>query len=102
MQSANAENSEIQIEIQKTLISINDITMKINGEMKMINETIKENGQYDAALTETKEKLMRHAQDLGLDVNDILSKVVNQTTVQFLETHLDSIVQKLSSNITED
>lgn len=103
MQSADQEDIAIQTEIHKTLLSINNIIMKIYGEMEMINELMKNgNEQYGNIATEVKEILIKTAEEQGLDVNGILSNAESETRLQFPEDYLNFITEKFRSCINKD
>ncbi|KOX79839.1 hypothetical protein WN51_11450 [Melipona quadrifasciata] len=64
---------DIKIEIQKTLMSIKDITLKIKNELNIINELAKRDGQLHKAVVDASETLSTVAKDMNIDVENVLN-----------------------------
>ncbi|KAK1125689.1 hypothetical protein K0M31_005238 [Melipona bicolor] len=64
---------DIKIEIQKTLMSIKDITLKIKNELNIINELAKKDGQLHKAVVDASETLSTVAKDMNIDVKNVLN-----------------------------
>lgn len=64
---------DIKVEIQKTLISIKDMTLKIKNELNIINELAKKDGQLHKAVVDASETLSTVAKDMNIDVENVLN-----------------------------
>ena len=65
--------SDVKVEIQRTLRSINQLTLKIKNELGVINELLKENGQLHTAVINANKTLTTVAQTMDVDVENVLS-----------------------------
>lgn len=81
---------DIDIKIKDTLLSINDITLKIEKELECIEEFVKENGHLHTVVGTANEILSKKAQDMGLNVADIInqSKRQNRSETNLLNSQL--------------
>ncbi|XP_011312267.1 uncharacterized protein [Fopius arisanus] len=70
-----SQSEDVKIQIQKILISINDITEKIKQEMGMINEMVKAKGHLTLTIDEANDMLAK-----------IAKKRVSNPTGQLLDT----------------
>lgn len=75
-------NSNVKIEIKKTLISINDTARKIKNELDTINGLIGKSGQFDTAITNANKTLITAAENMNINLESILNdnQVNNETT----------------------
>ena len=69
----NDKESDVKVEIQKTLMSINQLTLKIKNELGEINELIRENGQLHTAVINANKTLTTVAETMHVDVKNVLS-----------------------------
>lgn len=67
MQAA-AEEEPVKEEIEKTLMSINDIFLAIKHELKIVHEMVKESGDLDSAVQNANEKLTAVAEKMKIDI----------------------------------
>lgn len=74
MTSSQDSQANVDIKIQNTLISINDITQKIKKELDMINELVKESGQLHIAVEAANQTLSKKVQEMGMNVGQIISE----------------------------
>ncbi|KAK9301246.1 hypothetical protein QLX08_006327 [Tetragonisca angustula] len=74
---------DIKIEIQKTLMSIKDITLKIKNELNIINELAKKDGQLHTAVIDASKTLTTVAKDMDIDVENVLSNNEGENESQF-------------------
>ncbi|CAK9814687.1 hypothetical protein ANTPLA_LOCUS8301 [Anthophora plagiata] len=89
MNMASHDYTEIKIEIQKTLISINNVSMKIKNELDTIKELVKTHGQLHTAMFDAKEILTTVALKMNINVDDILQNVDNENE---LEVNLKNVL----------
>ncbi|XP_033357240.1 uncharacterized protein LOC117237415 [Bombus vosnesenskii] len=74
---------DVKVEIQKTLISLNEITLKIKNELNIINDLVKKDGQLHTAVVDANKTLTVVAQDMGINVKNILSNEKSENESQF-------------------
>ncbi|KYQ59673.1 hypothetical protein ALC60_01339 [Trachymyrmex zeteki] len=87
----------IEIQIQKTLISIDDVSLKIKKELEVIKELTEENGHLRTVINATNQTLSKKVQKIGVNVVEIIRE--NKRNLNNLESNLlDSIT---STNVTE-
>ncbi|KAL0118096.1 hypothetical protein PUN28_009043 [Cardiocondyla obscurior] len=97
-------DTDIEIRVQKTLLSINDISLKIKKELRMIEELVKENGHLHTVVDVANQKLSKKAQDMDMNVANIINEskrddrlqlnllddVTSTTTTEKLKNHTKS------------
>ncbi|KAG6798294.1 hypothetical protein HZU73_06448 [Apis mellifera caucasica] len=85
---------DIKIEIQKTLISINNTTLKIKNELDIINDLVKKNGQLHIAVIDANKTLTTIAQNMDININNILNNDESESELQFNLNNLSSAAFK--------
>lgn len=78
-----SDGSEIKLEIQKTLISIHEMTLKIKNELDTINGLINKDGQLYAAVVDANKTLTTTAKTMDINVENILSNDDSENELQF-------------------
>lgn len=73
MKSHEKNESNLKIEIQKTLISIYNLTSNIKSELEVIKDYTRKDGQLRTAILEANETLTAVAQDANIDIKRILN-----------------------------
>ncbi|KYN00157.1 PREDICTED: uncharacterized protein LOC108776142 [Cyphomyrmex costatus] len=95
---SNTEESDtspsIEIQIQNTLISIDNMSRKIKKELNIIKELVKENGHLCTVVSTTNETLSMQVQNMGMNVTEI----INESKRNRLESILPDIT---STNVAE-
>ncbi|KAL6259840.1 hypothetical protein P5V15_009750 [Pogonomyrmex californicus] len=66
--------ADINSGIQRTLISINDITLKIKKELNMIDVLVKENGLLQTVVGTANETLSKKVHEMGMNVAEIIDE----------------------------
>ncbi|XP_032663107.1 uncharacterized protein LOC116840455 [Odontomachus brunneus] len=87
---------DVDVKIQKTLVAINDITLKIKKELELIEELVKENGHLHTAVNTANETLSRKVEKMGINLEQIMNKIKDGERLE-----LDLLGTITSSQITE-
>ncbi|KAK0175469.1 hypothetical protein PV327_009217 [Microctonus hyperodae] len=88
----------VNIETQKILHNIQDITQKIKRELMIINEMIRDKGNVTEALTEANSALVQTAKELGIkSIDELLTFDESDEKNMFGVLSVDDITQKLMS-----
>lgn len=66
---------DIGINVQQTLISINDVCLEIKKELEMINKLVRENGHLHTVVNTANQTLSEKVQEIGMNVAEIISKI---------------------------
>lgn len=83
--------SDVKVEIQRTLMSINQLTLKIKNELGVINELLKENGQLHTAVINANKTLTTVAQTMDVDVENVLSNNEEEDNLTNIKNPLFSV-----------
>ncbi|TGZ52762.1 Uncharacterized protein DBV15_02482 [Temnothorax longispinosus] len=73
MRSDRDSETDVGITIQRTLISINDVSLKIKKELELIKEFVKENGHLHAVVNTANQALAMQAQEMGMNIEEIIT-----------------------------
>ncbi|XP_077259975.1 uncharacterized protein LOC143896200 [Temnothorax americanus] len=73
MRSVRDSETDVGITIQRTLISINDVSLKIKKELELIKEFVKENGHLHAVVNAANQALAMQVQEMGMNIEKIIS-----------------------------
>lgn len=93
---SNADSEiDIRIRVQRALISVHDVTLKIKRELGIIKTLVEENGQLHTAVNMANETLSEMVQKMGINMEEIISESERNAR---LESNLDSIT---SAMVTE-
>lgn len=87
-------DKDIELEIQKTLMSIYELTLNINNELEVINSYTKKDGNLRTAVLGANEKLTAAAINAKIDVTKILPD--NQNENQNNESRYDLVNGRLT------
>lgn len=66
--------TDVGTRIQETLVSINDVTLKIKQELEVIEGLVKENGHLHTVVGTANEILSKKVQEMGMNVADIMNE----------------------------
>ncbi|XP_035739969.1 uncharacterized protein LOC118449490 [Vespa mandarinia] len=64
-------NSDTEILIEETLEDIWNITLKIKKELDIINDLVRDNGDFSAAVIRTNQNLLKIIDKKGIDLSTI-------------------------------
>ncbi|KAL6438545.1 hypothetical protein ACFW04_004545 [Cataglyphis niger] len=86
--------TDIGMRIQETLVSINDVTLKIKKELEIIEGLVKENGHLHTIVDTANHILSKKVQEMGMNVADIIneSKHKNRLEANLLDPITSTIV----------
>ncbi|XP_018050130.1 PREDICTED: uncharacterized protein LOC108688395 isoform X1 [Atta colombica] len=65
-------NPSVEIQIQKILISIHGVSLKIKKELEMIKELTKENGHLGTVINTANQTLSKKVKKMGMNVTEII------------------------------
>ncbi|KAG7198714.1 hypothetical protein KM043_001705 [Ampulex compressa] len=71
MESDESSTTEVTVELQKMLICINNVALKIRRELSIINELVKENGQLFMAVEGANQSLSTVATGMGINLSTL-------------------------------
>lgn len=74
MKSDRESQTDVEIKIQRTLISINDVSLKIKKELERIDELTKENGQLRTVVNAANQTLARKVEEMGMNVAEVIAE----------------------------
>ncbi|KMQ93997.1 hybrid sensor and regulator protein [Lasius niger] len=86
---------EIDVRITETLVSINDVTLKIKKELEIIEGFVKENGHLHTVVGTANEILSKKAQEMGLNVADIINESEHKSRSEFEANLLDPMTSTI-------
>ncbi|EGI68947.1 PREDICTED: uncharacterized protein LOC105154990 [Acromyrmex echinatior] len=89
-------NSSVEIQIQKTLISIHGVSLKIKKELEMIKELTKENGHLRTVVNAANQTLSKKVQKMGVNVAEIIHESERNNRLES-----DLLNSSTSTNVTE-
>jgi len=97
MRSESDSETDIGIQIERTLKSINDVSLKIKKELEMIDELVKESGHLHTIVNIANQSLSKKVQEMGMNVAEIISESERNDRLE--SDLLDSIT---STRVTEN
>ncbi|XP_014486211.1 PREDICTED: uncharacterized protein LOC106750389 [Dinoponera quadriceps] len=103
MASQKSTDNEIGINIQNTLLAINDVTVKIKKELELIEELVSKNGHLLTAVKTANLTLSKKAQEMGVNVEDVnIMESAGKLQQDLLDVTSLDITERLNQMDTRD
>nr|XP_050847750.1 protein GrpE-like isoform X1 [Vespula vulgaris] len=73
--------SDIEVLIEETLEDIWNITLKIKKELDIINDLVKDNGDFSTAVIRTNQNLLKIVDKKGIDLSAIEEEIYEESNI---------------------